>query len=149
MTNFNVSPHKDGCPHFKGEIIIPDITEFWFVHWQFTFPIVMFMLITGHGLDFQPKTFDQASASYEVVAWDLKENEAWAGQQASVIPRKYVTQEPNANTSWNCENFKIFNWMKDITSNIFLILVLWWQEEKGQRDNGVLLMFQSVWRKRW
>ena len=56
----------------------------------------MFMLITGHGLDFQPKTFDQASASSEVVAWDLKENEALVGQQASVIPRKYVTQEPNA-----------------------------------------------------
>ena len=54
------------------------------------------MLITGHGLDFQPKTFDQPSVSYEVVARDLKENEARAGQQASVIPRKYVNQEPNA-----------------------------------------------------
>ena len=32
MANFNAFPHKDGCPHFKGETIIPDITEFWCVH---------------------------------------------------------------------------------------------------------------------
>ena len=38
MTDFNASPHKDGCPHFKGEIIIPHITEFWFVHLQLPFP---------------------------------------------------------------------------------------------------------------
>ena len=73
MTNFNASPHKDGCPHFKGEIIIPHITEFWFVHLQFPFPIVIFYAYNRTKLDVRPNTLDQSSVSYEVVARDLKE----------------------------------------------------------------------------